>query len=260
MPDPNASKANRRTGKSLEELLTAKNRRILDELTVLRVSHEGLAQHSADVDRALEAAQTELERQKKLNERLETDLLSINDRGGPAASPAPEAGAGEKGQGGLAGLAIGGGGSKSKAADGSASKTKLPAAPAAAGASQTDNSILPIVTSQRDRFRARNAELEEELRKQFDTISDLRREVKALQADNLKLYEKVRYIGSYREDASSAVAGPSSGGGRTGLEGVGVGRDDIGRYKDKYDESLNPFESFKSRVRFAALLTKSEQL
>jgi len=181
---------------------------------------------------------------------LENDLLSINDRGSVAASSLSEGGPGEKGRGGLAGLAIGGGagGAKGKEAEGSASKAKLPAAPAAAGASQTDNSILPIVTSQRDRFRARNAELEEELRKQFDTISDLRREVKALQADNLKLYEKVRYIGSYREDASSGVAGPSTSGGRAGLDGVGVGRDDIGRYKDKYDESLNPFESFKSRV------------
>ena len=179
-------------------------------------------------------------------------MLSINDRGDAAASLVPESGAGEKGQGGLAGLAIGGGAGSGKGketeTDSSPAKAKLPTAPAAAGASQTDNSILPIVTSQRDRFRARNAELEEELRKQFDTISDLRREVKALQADNLKLYEKVRYIGSYREDASSGVAGPSTGGGRAGLDGVGVGRDDIGRYKDKYDESLNPFESFKSRV------------
>ena len=59
------------------------------------------------------------------------------------------------------------------------------------------------MTSQRDRFRQRNAELEEELRKQFNIISELRAEVKSLQADNLKLYEKVRYMQSYREDAST---------------------------------------------------------
>lgn len=63
----------------------------------------------------------------------------------------------------------------------------------------------------------------------------------------------MRYIGSYREDANGA--GPSTFGksnpGSSGLSGVvgsGGGRgDDIGRYKDRYDESLNPFESFKSR-------------
>jgi hypothetical protein len=33
-----------------------------------------------------------------------------------------------------------------------------------------------------------------------------------------------------------------------GLRGGG-GEDGMGRYKDKYDESLNPFEKFKGRVR-----------
>lgn len=78
-----------------------------------------------------------------------------------------------------------------------ARNTPIPFAPSA------DTSILPIVTSQRDRFRQRNAELEEELRKQFNIISELRAEVKSLQADNLKLYEKVRYMQSYREDSST---------------------------------------------------------
>lgn len=91
------------------------------------------------------------------------------------------------------------------------------------------------------------------MRKQFETISDLRTEVKSLQADNLKLYEKVRYMGSYR-DSSIAKAGPSggtssSGGGGGGLLTGVLGRRDeeIGKYKDKYDESLNPFEAFKGR-------------
>lgn len=102
------------------------------------------------------------------------------------------------------------------------------------------------MTSQRDRFRQRNAELEEELRKQFESISDLRAEIKGLQADNLKLYEKMRYMQSYRPDATA-----SSSAGGSGLSGVGISRgreDEIGRYKDKYEESMNPFEAFKGRV------------
>lgn len=43
----------------------------------------------------------------------------------------------------------------------------------------------------------------QELRKQFNIISELRAEVKSLQADNLKLYEKVRYMQSYREDSAA---------------------------------------------------------
>ena len=91
----------------------------------------------------------------------------------------------------------------------------------------------------------------QELRKQFESISDLRAEIKSLQADNLKLYEKVRYMQSYRTDASSSTtAGPSTNGGAGMLNGVMRSREDeIGRYKDKYEESMNPFEAFKGRVR-----------
>jgi homeobox protein cut-like len=47
------------------------------------------------------------------------------------------------------------------------------------------------------------------------------------------------------------------------LNGVMRREDDIGRYKDKYEESMNPFEAFKGRVSFCALssgfkLTKQE--
>lgn len=85
-------------------------------------------------------------------------------------------------------------------------------------------------------------------------MTDLRSEIKSLQTDNLKLYEKVRYVNSYR-DGPNSVAGPSGtsnmGNGSSGmLGGVMAGRRDeeMGRYKDKYEESMNPFEAFKGRV------------
>jgi len=85
----------------------------------------------------------------------------------------------------------------------------------------------------------------QELRKQFESISDLRAEIKSLQSDNLKLYEKVRYTQSYRD---TAIPGPSGSSGAGMLNGVMRREDDIGRYKDKYEESMNPFEAFKGRV------------
>ena len=39
LPNPNADKANAQQGKSLEVLLAAKNKRILEELTKFRVRH-----------------------------------------------------------------------------------------------------------------------------------------------------------------------------------------------------------------------------
>jgi homeobox protein cut-like len=56
---------------------------------------------------------------------------------------------------------------------------------------------------------------------------------------------------SYR-DSNLPAAGPSSsaaGAGGAGLlNGVMRREDEMGRYKDKYEESMNPFEAFKGRV------------
>ena len=77
----------------------------------------------------------------------------------------------------------------------------------------------------------------QELRKQFNIISELRAEVKSLQADNLKLYEKVRYMQSYREDAQSQ------------LNPLPAARqDDLSKYHARYEEAMNPFEAFRGRV------------
>jgi len=86
----------------------------------------------------------------------------------------------------------------------------------------------------------------QELRKQFQIISDLRGEVKTLQADNLKLYEKVRYMQSYREDAGSRPV-------TTQLDRLPAPADDMGKYRARYEESMNPFEAFRGRVRFIHL-------
>jgi homeobox protein cut-like len=81
LPDPNADVANKELGRSLENLLVSKNRRLLDELTKLRVSWEELsAQHIKSED-TVESLQAEVARQRGLNEKLENDLMSLNKEG-----------------------------------------------------------------------------------------------------------------------------------------------------------------------------------
>ncbi|ORY89725.1 CASP C terminal-domain-containing protein [Leucosporidium creatinivorum] len=227
MPDPNADKANAHRGKPLENLLMGKNRKLQDELTSLRVAHEELFATHRTITADLEALHSRFDEQRTLNDRLENDLLRINQSGGsgavtPSAREDP-----------LASLNLG---------------KKEPNGPApAAFTSSAETSILPIITSQRDRFRQRNAELEEELRKQFETISGLRSEIKSLQADSLKLYEKVRYLQSYRDDAASGTQ-------RGGAFQTTVRVDEeLGKYQNKYEESMNPFEAFRGRERGRAI-------
>ncbi|KAF7321700.1 Golgi membrane protein [Mycena kentingensis (nom. inval.)] len=229
LPNPNAQKANAQRGKTLESLLATKNKKLLEELTRFRILHTELEASLASSEEELVATKADLEKQKILNEKLETDLLSMNSHKSNGDVPSAENGdVGDV----LAGLDLG------RKADPGTRTSPIPFSTSA------DTTILPIVTSQRDRFRQRNAELEEELRKQFQIISELRAEIKNLQADNLKLYEKVRYMQSYRED--------SAGGSRqvtSQLDPLPAqsGSADMSKYRARYEEAMNPFEAFRGR-------------
>ncbi|KAL5528564.1 hypothetical protein ACEPAF_7700 [Sanghuangporus sanghuang] len=226
-PRPTKSTAQQQTS-SLEVLLATKNKRITEELTKLRVAHSDLESRMAELSEELRLTKSELEDKRTLNERLELDLLQLEAHkplaNGVRSTTGTET---SKDPLGLADLDLGG---TKSTQDTSERSTPIPFA------SSADTSILPIVTSQRDRFRQRNAELEEELRKQFQTLSELRSEVKTLQTDNLKLYEKVRYMQSYREDAQSQ------------LNPLPAARqDDLSKYRARYEEAMNPFEAFRGR-------------
>lgn len=106
--------------------------------------------------------------------------------------------------------------------------------------------LLPIVTSQRDRFRTRNAELEQELRTQLESMTELRGEVKRLQADNLAMYEKVRYLQNYGKSSSTDMPYPMQ-----------TRHDAEDPYRARYEQSINPFEAFRGREQSRALASLS---
>ncbi|KZS93958.1 hypothetical protein SISNIDRAFT_453667 [Sistotremastrum niveocremeum HHB9708] len=228
LPNPNSSKQSDGQNKSLEVLLASKNKRMLDELTKFRVLHGELEASLTRISAELEEHKAELQKQKELNEKLELDLLQVHKSSTPPDS---------NGELNL----LGGRGTPDVSStrspgedDRTLNHSPIPFT------SSAETSILPIVTSQRDRFRQRNAELEEQLRKQLAVISELRAESKTLQGDNLKLYEKVRYMQSYRDDG----AGPS----KVALDALNIGSgDDLGKYKSRYEEAMNPFAAFQSR-------------
>ncbi|KAK1233177.1 hypothetical protein PQX77_003713 [Marasmius sp. AFHP31] len=227
MPNPNADKANGQQAKSLEALLATKNKRIMEELTKFRILHGELEATLQAMQEQLQSASSELEQQKALNEKLENDLLSMNNHKTEDVDSSSDV---------LGGLDAG-------RKESSNRSTPIPFT------SSADTSILPIVTSQRDRFRQRNAELEEELRKQFQIISELRAEVKSLQSDNLKLYEKVRYMQSYREEAGSRPVTSQL----DPLPAPSGSSDDMGKYRTRYEEAMNPFEAFRGREASRAI-------
>ncbi|GAC71585.1 transcription factor [Moesziomyces antarcticus T-34] len=248
---------------SLEALLLDKNKRLEDQLATLRVANTEL---SASLNKAasnVASLTTELAQTKTLNQRLEADLVSVGrdnreNRSGAKATAALSAEDALRQIESLEAEVSQTHTAKSRAS------TSARAVPRSAEATTTssggDSSILTIVTSQRDRFRSRNAELEEELRSQFDTISELRAEIKTLQSDNLALYEKMRYLQSFsgRQQGgggarSEAVIQMGSGG--TDASGAyppaRTGGDD--KYRAKYEEAMNPFAAFRGREQTRAM-------
>ncbi|XP_041924076.1 cut-like homeobox 1b [Alosa sapidissima] len=92
------------------------------------------------------------------------------------------------------------------------------------------DSLLSIISSQRERFRSRNQELEAESRTTQQTLLALQTELDSLRADNIKLYEKIKFLQSYAGRAGSSD-------------------DTVMRYSSQYEERLDPFSSFSKRER-----------
>lgn len=80
LPDPNATKANARHGRSLEALLAAKMKRLEEELTRFRVQHGTLTEALHTAQSELAATKADVERMTTLVDRLEADLLAVEQR------------------------------------------------------------------------------------------------------------------------------------------------------------------------------------
>lgn len=234
-------------GDTLEKLLLGRNKKLSDELTILRMSSQGLQSRLEELQEELSGTNAELEKSQNLNQKLENDLENIQAEGANAFPSGAS----------VAGTYV----------------TRAPPATRRGGRVSPTSSIisgidprggpgerepmgggsgiLPMVTAQRDRFKQKNAQLEKELSETHRSVSQLRQEVAALQKDNLNLYEKTRYVSTYNRGgstSSSAFASnpnPSTvsiGGGATGNPGI-----EMDRYRKAYESSISPFAAFRGR-------------
>ncbi len=162
----------------------------------------------------------------------------------PATPATPGGGAG----------AGGGGGSSAVAGDTSADVAASGAGAGASGmgleplASSSADDAFKLVCGQRERARRQVEDLEAELARLKDVSHGHQAEARRLQADNLKLYEKVKFL------QSTAAAGAHSSGSALAAP-TPVGHNSIeeqateGRYQKLYEEKVNPFAAFHRRER-----------
>jgi homeobox protein cut-like len=189
-------------GDTLEQLLLARNKKLSDELTILRVSYQDLQSRLQSMQEDLTRTYEELERSQNLNATLENDLVNVQNEASNAfpsgasvagayttrypqssAAPAAPPFAGRKGRSSPTSSIISGFDPRSMS--GHSLEGLRSGEPIGGG-----SGILPMITAQRDRFKKRNSQLENELSESHRTVSSLRQEIASLQKDNLNLYEK----------------------------------------------------------------------
>lgn len=111
--------------------------------------------------------------------------------------------------------------------------------------------LLPMIQAQRDRFKKKNSELEEELSKLYGTVKSLRQEIASLQKDNLNLYEKTRYVSTYNRGHGSSSSA-SAYANRPNVSSIHPSADtpsglSVDRYQSAYEAQISPFAAFRGR-------------
>jgi len=216
-------------GKTLEILLIEKNRRLDDEITKIKLQLQDTKTLLEKIKQEHTQSMTLIDDQKGLIKQLEEDLIMHQQKQqNILKQPSIE------------------------------ELTNL-LSPTTVTQPVYDNeqSILQIVSKQRDRFRNRVLEIESENSKLDLKVGELTNEITNLRADNVKLYEKIRYLQSYDNKGAGNTTAQST----LGLvnKGKKVARDienpdsDISvenRYKDIYEDELNPWTTFNRKERY----------
>ncbi|XP_034461048.1 cut-like homeobox 1b isoform X5 [Hippoglossus hippoglossus] len=214
------------SSKPLEVLLLERNRSLQSESAALRIANTELSGRYAELQVEFSSAVRTSAEQKELILKLEHDLSTIQAM---SSLPRPDADGSEVTNMGDIPDPI----KEASAMFSGSGVSPHPELPQG----QMD-SLLSIISSQRERFRSRNQELEVENRSLQQTMQALQNELDSLRADNIKLYEKIKFLQSY----------PSKAGGSD---------DTVMRYSSQYEERLDPFASFSKKERQRRYLSLS---
>lgn len=224
-----------------------------DELTVLRLSHRDIQGQFESLRDNLSSTKQELEKSQQLSTTLENDLLRVQQEAANAFPTSAMSVAGtytskyphSSRRGGASPTSSIISGFDQAAASPNAMDSLRAGEPVGGG-----SGILPMIQAQRDRFKKKNAELEEELSKMYSMVKSLRQEVASLQKDNLGLYEKTRYVSTYNRGhtaSSSSSYANKSGPASVHLSSNTPSGLSLDRYQSAYEAQISPFAAFRGR-------------
>ncbi|CEG76159.1 hypothetical protein RMATCC62417_11093 [Rhizopus microsporus] len=223
------------TKDSLEVQLMEKNKRLESEYTQMKVSYADIKKENERNIKLTEELNTKIAEQTKLVQRLEEDLLRLGQK-----TDQPDVFTASRN------------GSSTNLATLTTEHTPRQSLESI----REDKSILPIVMSQRDRFRQKNAELEERLRSLETALQEANMEVSSLKSDNLKLYERLKFVHVWKEgqqernDSIALNMGSESSTipSMRQFKRTKLSDDPADKYSRLYEESMNPFTQFHRKV------------
>jgi homeobox protein cut-like len=242
-----------RDGKeSLEQLLMTRNKKLSSEMTILRVSHQELQKQLQQLQEALSRTNVDLEKSQHLTASLENDLLKVQEESsnGLASSGMSMAGTSRYPQSTRRGRASPTSSIISGFDTGSRTPSSTLEALRAGEPVGGGSGILPMIQAQRDRFKQKNSQLEDELSKTYSTVTSLRQEVASLQKDNLSLYEKTRYVSTYNRGAPTTTSSSAYSQGPSHMAiqmSPNASSGSLDRYKTQYEANISPFAAFRGR-------------
>ncbi|KAI8093690.1 CASP C terminal-domain-containing protein [Halteromyces radiatus] len=262
---------------SLEVQLMEKNKKLENDFTQLKVRFTQLQKTSTEDQTKLSTLQQQLEEQQKLVQRLEEDLLHqvgtmiTTDK----SNTRPSTDLSQSSSSATIGLGLDSSGQPSSP-DVSSSSSSSTAMQKEDTNIKEGKTILPIVIQQRDRFRQRNAELEQKSRNVEQQLYEMRAEMDRLQQDNLKLYERLKFVHVWKEEQQRGATNrtttiqmgdlssssrrefkkspPALGKSSHGFLSEEDGTTD--KYGKLYEENMNPFAQFhrkEEKRRYNAL-------
>jgi homeobox protein cut-like len=208
----------------LDEILASRNKKLTAEVADYRSRYDALNETIHKLEYKVSDQQKQITSLELLNAQLEQDLLALqsnskyNDTMSMISGVTRNTNATFKPQG----------------------RRLSPASSIAGGGipeeEQQSSSVLPIITSQRDRFRSRNTELETQIKKQAQLITELRSKITRLEKDNASLFEKTRYLSSFKGNVNrhGDIETQQS-------------------YSNNYEDQLHPLAKFREREQQRAL-------
>ncbi|GAV78859.1 CASP_C domain-containing protein [Cephalotus follicularis] len=207
----------------MESLLLDKNRKMEHELTQLKVKLSETTSLLEAAENKITELSEKIDEQQRLIQKLEDDILkgySSRDRRGNRFDDWD--------------LSEAGGNEWSENTD-----------QKHVSSDQDQSSMLKVICNQRDRFRTRLRETEEEIRQLKEKIGVLTVELEKTKADNVKLYGKIRYVQDY------SIEKVVSRGSKKHAEDLesGFTSDVESKYKKIYEDDINPFAAFSKKER-----------